>query len=327
MHHHSSRGFGAVEVLIFICVLIFAALICWRVYQAAPMAPAAVNVPAESAKRVVALGDMVCDLADPHSSGSDPNYCQDAKTAKVTERQHPDALLLLGDLQYSDGAPSKFTNAFDKNWQAFKNITYPTPGNHEYATPNAAGYYAYFKDGTKEASQPYYTFNLGGWQLFSLNSNCNDVGGCGAESAQVQWLETELSKSKARCTLAFWHHPRFTSGKYARDVNSRGRSEQLWATLASHKADVVLSGHDHLYERFAPQTAAGEADTDGMRQFVVGTGGASLYKRVAATPNSEKVVDDSFGMLLLELFQQAYKWEFKNTDGQVLDSGYQQCSG
>ena len=198
-----------------------------------------------------------------------------------------------------------------------KSITRPVPGNHEYnngsgtdcdPTGNAAGYYGYFGAAAGDPTKGYYSYNVGGWHLIALNSNCSNVGGCGANSAQVQWLRQDLAANPAKCTLAYWHHPLFTSGEYSPGITS---VRPLFQALYDYDADVVLNGHDHNYERFAPQTANGVSDTTrGVRQFIVGTGGKSLYSPQTPIANSDVRNNSAYGVLKLTLHQISYEWEF-----------------
>lgn len=330
---YSQKGFGVIEGLIILLILAVAGFVGWRVYESVENTKKATNdsnmskvLQSASYKRIVAVGDIVCDPQDSHIASHDQNYCQDYETAQQVKQMSPDAFLVLGDLQYDDGSSEKFQNTFSKNWGSLKDIMYPAPGNHEYATPQANGYYTYFKGSPQDASKGYYGFMLGDWHIISLDSNCDKIGGCGQDTQQLKWLEEELSNNQAKCTLAFWHHPRFTSGKYMDDPTTKNRSENMWVKLVAHKADVVLNGHDHLYERFAPQTAAGEAAEEGVRQFTVGTGGKSHYDQEGTASNSEKVVDNQYGVLAMDIHPNAYNWKFRTTGGQIIDSGYQQCS-
>ena len=161
------------------------------------------------------------------------------------------AVLLLGDIQYEDGAYSKFLASYDPSWGRVKSITKPAPGNHEYQSGSAADYYRYFGAAAGDPAKGYYSYDLGGWHLVALNSNCSFVGGCGAGSPQEQWLRADLAAHPASCTLAYWHHPRFSSGAHGSDATYTA----FWQALYDANAEVVLVGHDHDYERFAPQTS------------------------------------------------------------------------
>lgn len=331
--HDRQEGSGAVTLLLLLTITAILGFIGWRVYDSSTNIPGVASntevgpAPARhDHKRVVAMGDMVCDPKDVHRILRDQKYCQDDKTLALVTQLKPDAIFALGDLQYDDGTLEKFQNTFAKNWSSQKNIIYPSPGNHEYATPLANGYYTYFRDGPADVSKGYYSFLLGDWHILSLNSNCDNIGGCDPNSGQIKWLKEELNKNTAKCTLAFWHHPRFTSGKYKNDFDAKNRTVNMWDVLTADKADLVLNGHDHLYERFAKQNTSGEQSAAGMRQLTVGTGGKSLYPSDRPEKTSEKIIDNHYGVLLLDLYSNLYKWQFINTDGQTLDSGSQQCN-
>lgn len=325
------NGFSLVELVILLVVLSLLTLAGLQVYNSkkadAPGIPGKSNV---TSKKIVAVGDIACSLDDPNFLGEDNKYCQSAKTHALVAGINPDAILVLGDLQYNKGELSHFLGSYNNDWGKEKAITYPTPGNHEYETLKAAGYFEYFNGSNSngragEIGKGYYSFNLGDWHIVALNSNCQSVGGCDKNSAQTDWLRQDLDTATKACTLAFWHHPLFTSGKYLNSA-TENRGIEFWEVLAAHKADVILNGHDHLYERFAPQTPKGVATNDGIRQFTAGTGGKILYQQKGEKANSEKIIDDSFGVLELELLTQAYKWRFISVDGQVQDSGQQNCT-
>jgi hypothetical protein len=258
---------------------------------------------------IAAAGDISCGGA---SSGAS---CQSPQTAGVINAGRYAAVLALGDLQYEKGALSDFQKFYDATWGAFKAITYPAVGNHEYLTGGAAGYYAYFGARAGDPAKGYYSYNVGSWHLISINSNCSKAGagGCAASSAQATWLRADLAANRSACTIAYWHHPRFSSG----DHGDQTQVKPLWDALAAANADVVLSGHDHHYERFAP--------IDGIRSFVVGTGGRNLTGFGTPKPGSE-VRLQSFGILDLELRDGDYTWRFKGAPGgAVLDSGTALC--
>ncbi|MBC7895674.1 MAG: metallophosphoesterase [Cytophagaceae bacterium] len=274
---------------------------------------------------VVAVGDIVC--------GADTagKLCVDEETAALTAQSNPTAVLALGDLQYEDGAYSDYMTYYDQSWGAFKSITYPVPGNHEYHTSGASGYFDYFngvgvatgRAGTR--GKGYYSTNIGGWHVVMLNNNCNGVGGCGVGSPQEQWLRADLAANPAACTLAAWHIPRFSSGDHGSNPNSTA----LWQALYEFGADVVLVGHDHNYERFAPQTAQGNRDDAyGIREFVVGTGGEELKPESVPVPHSEVHDYTSMGVLRLTLHADSYAWRFVSIPGHTLaDTGSTQCHG
>jgi hypothetical protein len=197
------------------------------------------------------------------------------------------------------------------------------PGNHEYQTRGAAGYFAYFGDAAGDPAKGYYSFDLGAWRLVALNSNCGAIGGCHAGSPQEQWLRHDLRTRPARCTLAYWHHPRFSSGK---THGNNAEMQPIWQALQDYGAEIVLSGHEHNYERFAPQTAAGDAGDAGVVQFVVGTGGRGHYGFSAHKPNSLVRNSDTLGVLKLTLGTAGYAWEFIAEAGRTFtDTGTASC--
>ena len=266
---------------------------------------------------VAAAGDVACAASEPVA----PDACQMATTAKLIEQADPDAVLALGDLQYPAGTLADFRTSYDRTWGAFKTKTYPVPGNHEYGTPGAAGYYSYFGPRAGNPERGYYSFDLGDWHVVALNSECEAVGGCGADSPQGRWLGADLRAHPARCTLAFWHKPRFSSGLHGTHPQLRG----LWERLEAAGAEVVLNAHDHLYERLAPQTNNAQRDPQGVRAFVAGAGGKSFYPALLPAPNREALVTEAFGVLFLTLEQAGYRWQYRTVDGEVRDAGRGTC--
>jgi Calcineurin-like phosphoesterase len=236
-------------------------------------------------------------------------------------------VLTLGDNAYPDGSAENFAECYDPSWGQFKERTKPSPGNHEYETAGASGYFDYFGDAAGDPHEGYYSYDLGSWHIVALNSNCGEAQiRCGPGSTQGQWLEEDLAANEEEeaCTLAYFHHPLFTSGEYR---PGEERMERLWEILYAAGVDVVLNGHDHNYQRFAPQDAGGRADPeDGIRQFVVGTGGRSLYEIPHPIANTEVYNDDTYGVLELILHPKRYEWEFVPVEGESFtDSGASQC--
>jgi acid phosphatase type 7 len=262
------------------------------------------------------------DIADCASDG-------DEETAKLVSAIDGATVLTLGDNAYPDGAAEDFRNCYEPTWGQFKERTRPTLGNHEYETEGATGYFDYFGEAAGDPDEGYYSYNLGSWHIVALNSNCG-VGGeirCGPGSSQTEWLKEDLAANadEGQCTLAYMHHPRFSSG-----VKHGGTStmEPLWEALYEAGAEVVLSGHEHNYERFAPQDPEGRADHQrGIRQFVVGSGGAkSHYPIFDPLPNSEVHNDESYGVLKLTLSPKSYGWRFIPVEGEIFgDSGSAPC--
>lgn len=248
----------------------------------------------------------------------------DEATALLLD-QIPGTVFTLGDNVYSDGSALEFAQCYEPSWGRHKARTRPASGNHDYHIPDAADYFAYFGAAAGEPGKGYYSYNLGEWHIIVLNSECSDVGGCTASSPQGQWLQADLAANPHTCTLAIWHKPRFSSG-------TRGGStafNDFWRLLYNAGADVVLNGHDHFYERFGKQTVTGAADpVYGLRQFIVGTGGAGLYAFGATVqPNSEARNNTTYGVLKLTLYPTSYDWEFVPIAGQsYTDSGSTACS-
>jgi acid phosphatase type 7 len=250
------------------------------------------------------------DIAD---SGSG-----DEATARLLDAIAPTAVLTTGDNAYDDGTLAQFKRYYDPTWGRHRAITHPVPGNHDYNTAGAAGYFDYFGRAARDPARPYYSFDLGAWHLIALNSELpRDM-----RPAQVAWLKRDLAASGAKCTLAYWHRPRFTAGKYSDFVEYT----PLWKALWDANADVVLAGHDHNYQRYRPLNPAGMADSArGIRQFVVGTGGRSRY---ALRPDSRRVAgtDSVYGVLKLTLHPASFDFTFVPEAGQTYsDSGKVAC--
>ncbi len=256
---------------------------------------------------VVAVGDIACD-----SDQASPAQCQQLKTAELAETLKPDAVLLLGDLQYDTGLLKDFQKYYQASWGRFNPIAHPVPGNHEYSS-NAQGYFEYFGASAGPKDLGYYSFNLGDWHIIALNSNCFAVS-CNKGSVQERWLQEDLQKNTKKCTLAYWHHPLVSSGLHG----GYQPVQPLWDDLLAAHAEIVLAGHDHHYERFAAQ--------DGLRQFIVGTGGRNLYPVGSAQTGSEVRKGSIFGVLNLKLSQDNYQWQFISTDNQILDAGDGICT-
>lgn len=268
---------------------------------------------------MVAAGDIACDPEMVATSRSD--LCQSDATAQLIEALAPAAVLTLGDNQYKNGDSVAFEQVYETTWGRFKARTYPSVGNHDYYS-GGEGYFSYFGARAGEPSKGYYSFDLGAWHLIALNSNCSEVGGCGADSEQGRWLSADLAAHGAKCTLAFWHHPRFSSGSHG----DSSATAELFTLLYKAGAELVLSGHDHHYERFAPQAPNKSLDPDrGVTQFVVGTGGRSL-RPTLPTLGSQKRYSGSFGVLKLELRPASYTWTFVSVEETSFsDSGTANC--
>jgi len=231
----------------------------------------------------------------------------------------PGTVFAAGDNAYPDGSANDYAQHYDPTWGRHKARTRPCPGNHEYHQSGAAPYFAYFGDNAGPAGRGYYSFDLGDWHVISLNSNIDMRAG----SPQEQWLRADLAASTKECTIAFWHHPRFSSGTHG----SSTAPQPLWQALYDAGAEIVVVGHDHNYQRFAPQTPAGVADpARGIREFVAGTGGAGLYQFATPIANTEAYNTDTHGVLKLTLGPGTYSWQFIPEAGKTFtDSGQGVC--
>ena len=249
----------------------------------------------------------------------------DEATAELVE-DIDGTVVALGDEAYPHGTAEDFEECYEPTWGQFKERTKPTPGNHEYNTEGASAYFDYFGKAAGDPDEGYYSYNLGAWHIVALNSNCGEGEiHCGPGSPQGRWLEEDLAANgEEACTLAYFHHPLFASGSYRPGVK---RVERLWEILYAAGVDVVLNGHDHNYQRFAPQDAGGRADPEGgIRQFVVGTGGRSLYEIPDPIANTEVYNDEAYGVLKLTLHPKKYEWEFVPVKGETFsDSGVARC--
>lgn len=279
--------------------------------------------------KIGAAGDIACSPDDPkfRDGAGTANECHQRRTSELLVSRGFDAVLTLGDNQYLSGELGEYLGSYDPSWGRVKSMTFPSPGNHEYRTPGAEGYFDYFNgpgafSGPAGArDQGFYSFDIGAWHLISLNSNCSEIGGCGAGSLQYQWLKSDLAQAPNRCVLAYWHRPVFSSGPHG----SSNVMKPTFRRLYEAHADVVLTGHDHIYERFAPQNPDGEADPAGPREFVVGTGGREHYAIVSIQPNSVIRENKTFGVLALVLKDRSYKWRFVPETPTEIDSGSAPC--
>jgi acid phosphatase type 7 len=269
---------------------------------------------------IVAAGDIACGPTDvPEARGLS---CRQMATSDLVLRLHPTAVLPLGDDQYPVGRDKSYGLYYGPSWGRFKAISHPVPGNHEYLSSDANGYYDYFGAAAGAPSRGYYSFNLGAWHLIALNGNCSFIGGCSTGSPEERWLAADLRKHPSTCTLAYWHQPRFSSGQHG-DEPTYGA---FWRDLFAAHADIVLNGHDHDYERFAPQDPFGHASPSGLREFVIGTGGKNHYGFKDIQPNSVARNDTAFGVLLLTLRPRSYSWRFVSIAGPSFqDSGTGRC--
>lgn len=291
-----------------VAVLVIVAVAVLRPWEVAESPDAD---PAPSTVTVLAAGDIArC------------NEDGDEATAELIRAEPGATVLALGDLAYNDGTAEEFENCYGPSWGQFDSRTYPVPGNHEYRTDGAAPYFDYWGSRAGEPGKGWYSFDLGEWHVVALNSNCDAVD-CDAGSEQEQWLRADLEANDSRCTLAFWHAPRFSSGRHAgtRSV------EDLWQVLLDHDVEVLLAAHEHLYERTAPLDADGAVDESaGVRQFIVGTAGGNFYEFGERIPGHEAGFTDVYGVLRLQLHADSYEWEFLpvTPDG-ADDAGSDEC--
>jgi hypothetical protein len=282
--------------------------------SALPSAVTPVAATLASDPSLAAAGDIIGDC-----TGTSCGY---RKTAAVITSLNPTKVLALGDISNRSGAASDYTSRFNSSWGVFKAKIRPVPGNHDYEAPGAVNYFNYFGDA---ANPPhgYYSFDVGTWHIIAINSNCSKVGGCGVGSAQEKWLKSDLAQHPAACTLAFWHHPRYSSGVGGNFTSMK----PIFQDLYNARADVVLSAHAHDYERFARQNNASQRDdANGIRQFVVGTGGSFFTGFGSIKPNSQVRNNNTFGVLRITLGASSYSWKFLPVAGKTFtDSGSANC--
>ena len=248
------------------------------------------------------------------------------RTAALLDSINPSIVVALGDLAYPNGTAANFADYYEPTWGRHKAKTRPAVGNHEYQTSGATPYYNYFGSAAGPAGQGWYSYDIAGWHMVVLNSNCAAVGGCGPGSPQYTWLQNDLASTSATCVGAYWHHPRFASGNYANDATY----QPFWELLYAEGAEFVLSGHDHNYQRYARLTATGQVDaTNGVRQFIVGTGGRQPFHPVDQPgPSTRQAANDNtLGVLKLSLRAGSYDWQFVPEAGKTFaDSGTDTCS-
>lgn len=296
--------------------------------------------PAGAAEPVIAAaGDIACDTKSEFYNGGAGlvGHCRQGATSDLLVNAGLAAVLAVGDTQYHVGALSDYQASFDPTWGRVKSLIRPVPGNHEYSTSNARGYFDYF-NGPGRRSGPagdrdkgYYSFDVGSWHLIALNSRCDQLdrgtaaNGCDAGSPQERWLRADLAAHRNQCTLAYWHDPRFNSGFRGNNLSAQA----FWNALYEAGADVILNASAHDYERFAPQDPSGRLDpVRGMRQFVVGTGGVFFTGWSSAKPNSEVRQNRTFGVLVVTLRPGSFEWRFAPIQGEnFVEVGSGTCHG
>jgi hypothetical protein len=290
-HKSISRGQGSKPFTLLIMFLLIVSLA-----QTAPLQAEAASVV------LVGAGDIsTCDNSN------------DEATAKLLDNISG-TVFTAGDNAYPGGTYTQFTNCYHPTWGRHKSRTKPVPGNHEYNTSGAAGYFKYFSN-----TPSYYAYNLGDWRIYALNSEI-DVS---STSAQAKWLKNDLTANPKRCVLAYWHKPRWSSGSH---YGSNSKYQTLWKTLYDAGAELVISGHEHHYERFKEMNASGTASSPGLREFVVGTGGASHYSFGSILSTSQVRNSSTYGVLKLTLNSTSYSWKFIPVAGKTFtDSGTTNC--
>jgi hypothetical protein len=286
---------------------------------------------------IAAAGDIACSPNSSSFNGGEgtDTACRQRHTSNLLVSGGYSAVLALGDTQYENGEYSHFLASYGPSWGRVKSITRPAIGNHEYhegsGTPPGSGYFDYFNGVgaftgiAGDRDKGYYSFNVGGWHLVAINSMCDEVDGCDPGSPQERWLREDLFANRRSCTLAYWHHPLYSSG----GIGNNRSMQPIYQALYEAGADLVLAGHDHNYERFAPQDASGAPDPAfGIREFVVGTGGKTLREMGIVKANSEVRQNQSYGILSLTLRRRAYDFRFiPDAVGTFTDSGSGNCHG
>ncbi|GAA3410766.1 discoidin domain-containing protein [Streptosporangium vulgare] len=265
------------------------------------------TVPPGETFVVAAAGDIAAQCTASSSS------CAHPKTAAQVQAMNPEFVITMGDNQYDDARLSDFKNYYDKTWGRFKSKTRPVAGNHETYDPAGtyAGYKGYFGSLATPQGKTYYSYDRGNWHFIALDSNYFD------QAAQINWLKADLAANTRGCIAAYWHHPLFSSGEHGNDPVSR----PVWKILYDARADLVLNGHDHHYERFAPQNPDAQADPGGIVEILGGMGGASPYDIENVQPNSQRRLQGVYGVLKLTFAPAAFSWQLIGTDGAVKDTG------
>jgi hypothetical protein len=316
-----TRGRTAGLLIVALAVVGLALLVTARFGQA----PVAVSSPSPSASATEGSATASPGATPASSQGQavllavgDIGYCGANNDDLVGQlaASLPGTIALLGDNAYDKGSVSDYANCFDPTWGPLRDRLRPVPGNHEFETRHAAGYFGYFGAAVGTPGEGWYSYDLGTWHLIALDSECGAIeGGCGKGSAELAWLWDDLAAHPAQCTLAYWHHPRYSSGRHGNNA----MTDKFWAALSHAGVDVVLEGHDHDYERIAP--------IDGIRSFVVGTGGRSLYAWPGSPgPHTEVRNNDTYGLLQLTLRPTDFSWRFvPAAGGSFTDSGTSAC--
>lgn len=267
--------------------------------------------------KIVAVGDIAC----PPDLPTTATTCRHAQVANRIATLKPQNLWLLGDIQYQFGELENFRASFEPNFGQFRSIWRPAPGNHEYATLGASGYFDFFGAAAGPNRRGYYSFNIGKWHIAALNTNCAKID-CRYQSPQMKWLRADLRRNRTNCMAAFMHHPFKSSSRHG---NTRAVGP-LFKELRKAGTEFVLAGHDHAYERFAPILETGRASKQrGVASFVVGTGGKSLYAPNRPARHSEFLLSTRYGALEMQLGTRGYSWRFVDETGRSFDRGRAAC--
>ena len=336
MHESQGATHSLQRGLRFILSIVIAAGFIWFLPESVGGTGGTQIAAAASDPVIAAAGDIACDPTNASFNGGQgsSSNCRQKYTSDLLVNAGLSALLDLGDNQYYCAGYQAFLQSYDLSWGRLKSITHPSVGNHEYLTSGgtgcdstnagAAGYFNYFGSAAGTPGQGYYSFDVGTWHIIALNSNCTDAGGCSSSSPQYKWLQADLAAHTNFCTLAYWHIPLFSSGGHA-----AANSQSFWQLLYNNDADLILNGHDHIYERFAPQSPSGVLDTArGIRELIIGTGGADHTSIATIAANSELRNASTYGALKLTLHPTSYDWQFVPEAGKTFtDSGTGACHG
>lgn len=304
--------------------LLIATLVAASAVVAAMAAPG-VAAPPEKDPVIAAVGDIACQA---NTSGDSEGACRSGEVADLIESLAPDKFLMLGDMQYENASTREIENVYSQQFADLFDITAPAPGNHEYGTEGAQGYFDYF-GAAANPPKGYYSFDLDAWHIISLNSDvCGDDPGCGPGTPQYEWLKSDLASSKNFCTMAFQHHPSKDWRPYQKWVEDDGTTQyggsetapyvDMWKLMDGAGVDVLLAAHNHIYQRWAPQDADGFASEDGIRQFTVGTGGRSLYP-FGPKPKPENLVttqNKAYGVIEMTLHKRSYDYRWVPVAGE-----------
>ena len=278
--------------------------------------------PADQTGVGITRGTVLAGAGDIAGCDSEGDEITATLLDEVAEGAQEIVVFTVGDNAYESGTATDFTNCYDPSWGRHKEITRPAVGSREYRTEGALPHFEYFGEAAGTPGEGWYSYDLGDWHIIVLNSTCDHVGGCHPESPQGEWLEEDLATNPSACTLAYWHHPVYSS-------TERGGSAEMapvFERLFDAGVDVVLNGDNHFYERFEPMDGDGELDDQGIRQFVVGTGGHSLAGFGPPVTNSVVRYREAFGILVLSLFEDGYRWEFLSEPGVLFsDRGADLC--